>query len=149
MHTPWLLCNVVSDLFSDCPSAFCWHQLFGVMRLSAPHPSNVFLSKWKSREIRDSLCLLSPRPPHPHTFLPQEKKKKDEEIQRLWFWLLSHKTTFIARGLRKFRHSTRMTFFYVLLHSFSLDLIIEKCCALHSFLLKLNVIQVEIKLVQN
>lgn len=58
-------------------------------------------------------------------------------------------TKFIARGMRKFRLSARMTFFYVLLNSFSLDLIREKCCALHSFLIKLNLTQADVKPVQN
>lgn len=51
--------------------------------------------------------------------------------------------------MRKFRCSARMTFYCVLLHSVSFDLISEKCCVLHSFLLKLNLTQIHIKLLQN
>jgi len=83
--------------------------------------------------------------------------KKETSKRNLFFPLKAQRNTVVlvlvsftqTDRARKFRRSARMIFFYVLLHSISFDLISEKCCVLHSFILKLNLTQVHIKLVQN
>lgn len=99
-----------------------WHSSFSASRCFLPtptlwcgesfclHASSIFPSKW---QIRDALFWFFFSPEH-------------GEIQCFWFWFLSHRkvqnllhSMAWARGIRKFMHSARMTFFHVLLHSIS------------------------------